>query len=203
MQEFANVLVVNPGERLTHWHDVFPLSFIVTFGDDIQDQSAIFWFKLDGMDDAEKQIDEFISRYHPEKLIVLANIPVLSEALMVLGKGARAYVNAYAGPDTLLQIADVVGNGGLWLGEDLMQLFVLNIAKNQQLDAGAVDKNWKDKVSAREIEIVEEVLKGASNKVIAKDLNISERTVKAHLTSIYEKLAVKDRLQLVLKTSLK
>jgi DNA-binding NarL/FixJ family response regulator len=41
-------------------------------------------------------------------------------------------------------------------------------------------------------------VKGLSNKLVARELNIGERTVKAHLTSIFEKLGVKDRLKLVL-----
>lgn len=54
-----------------------------------------------------------------------------------------------------------------------------------------------DCLTKRELEIAKLIAKGSSNKTVAKALDITERTVKAHLTSIFEKLKVKDRLQLV------
>jgi DNA-binding NarL/FixJ family response regulator len=55
-----------------------------------------------------------------------------------------------------------------------------------------------DKLTAREYEVALEVGYGANNKEIAEKLAVSERTVKAHLTSIFEKLALRDRVQLAL-----
>lgn len=48
-------------------------------------------------------------------------------------------------------------------------------------------------LTAREIEVVEELVKGSSNKIIASDLRISENTVKLHITRIMQKLEAKDR----------
>ncbi|HEX2996072.1 MAG TPA: response regulator transcription factor [Anaerolineales bacterium] len=56
-----------------------------------------------------------------------------------------------------------------------------------------------DPLSAREIEILRLVATGASNKEIAESLVIAEGTVKNHLTSIFSKLDVKDRMQAVIK----
>ncbi len=56
-----------------------------------------------------------------------------------------------------------------------------------------------DPLTDRELEILQWVAKGASNKEIADGLVISEGTVKNHLTKILTKLDVKDRLQAVLK----
>ena len=47
--------------------------------------------------------------------------------------------------------------------------------------------------------MVVEVAKGATNKEVARALDITERTVKAHLGSAFGKLGVRDRLQLVLR----
>ncbi|MES9812798.1 MAG: helix-turn-helix transcriptional regulator [Candidatus Thiodiazotropha sp.] len=52
------------------------------------------------------------------------------------------------------------------------------------------------KLTDREREIAQLVGSGDSNKVIAKKLDITERTVKAHLSSIFRKTSTKDRLQL-------
>ncbi len=54
-------------------------------------------------------------------------------------------------------------------------------------------------LSAREAQVARTVLAGRSNKEVAAQLFISERTVKAHLGAVFEKLGVRDRLQLVLR----
>jgi len=56
-------------------------------------------------------------------------------------------------------------------------------------------------LSARETQVARSVQAGRSNKEVAALMFISERTVKAHLGTIFEKLGVRDRLQLVLRLS--
>jgi len=54
-------------------------------------------------------------------------------------------------------------------------------------------------LTPRERDVAIEVAHGATNKEVAQRLNITERTVKAHLGAVFEKLGVRDRLQLVLE----
>ena len=54
-------------------------------------------------------------------------------------------------------------------------------------------------LTARELSVAEMVASGSNNREIASDLEITERTVKAHLTAIFEKLGVRDRVQLAIK----
>ena len=54
------------------------------------------------------------------------------------------------------------------------------------------------KLSAREIEVLQLVVAGLANKAIARRLGITERTVKAHLTSVFQQLHVNDRTQAAL-----
>ena len=56
-------------------------------------------------------------------------------------------------------------------------------------------------LSEREVQVARMVAAGASNKEIASRLAITERTVKAHLAASFEKLAVRDRLQLALRVN--
>jgi DNA-binding CsgD family transcriptional regulator len=55
----------------------------------------------------------------------------------------------------------------------------------------------EDKLSPREREVVKWVMKGSSNKEIARELFLSEATVKKHLSNIFEKLGIKNRVQLI------
>ena len=56
-------------------------------------------------------------------------------------------------------------------------------------------------LSDREAQVAKFVAQGANNREIAQALQISERTVKAHLSAIFEKLGVRDRLQLSLRVN--
>jgi two-component system, NarL family, nitrate/nitrite response regulator NarL len=56
-----------------------------------------------------------------------------------------------------------------------------------------------DDLTSRELMVAEQVAHGASNREIAVALEITERTVKAHLSAIFDKLGVRDRVQLALR----
>lgn len=127
-------------------------------------------------------------------LVVLSNVPDDDEGLAVLEAGAAGYTNALAVPEVLRQVAAVVENGGLWVGPALLQRLLAAMAAR----SAKINNNHLDKLSAREKEVALAVAGGASNKEIARRLEISERTVKAHLTAAFERLGVRDRLQLSL-----
>lgn len=57
--------------------------------------------------------------------------------------------------------------------------------------------HYVSKLSSRESQVVDLVCMGHSNKKVAQELNIREKTVKFHLTNIYKKLNVKSRVQLL------
>lgn len=127
-------------------------------------------------------------------LVVLSNVPNDDEGLSVLEAGASGYIGALAVAETLLQVATVVENGGLWVGPELM----LRLVKALSTHTTQMNTATLDKLSVREKEVALAVAAGASNKEVAQQLNITERTVKAHLTAIFERLEVRDRLQLSL-----
>ena len=62
----------------------------------------------------------------------------------------------------------------------------------------ATGTNHLDHLTPREREIVHQVAGGASNKEIANRLNVTEATIKAHLTAVFRKLGLSDRLHLAL-----
>lgn len=126
-------------------------------------------------------------------VVVLSNILRDEEGLAVLEAGAAGYTSALAVADVLRQIEAVVTNGGIWVGPDLMRRLLLALGR------GKVRPHASDRLaqlSPREREVAMAVAAGATNKEVAQKLAITERTVKAHLSRVFEILNIRDRLQL-------
>ena len=111
-------------------------------------------------------------------------------------RGALGYCHSHAGPAMLHQVATVVSNQGLWVGPSLLNRLI-RAAQEKAPETAEADVALED-LSPREREVAELVGTGATNKEIARKLDITERTVKAHLSAVFTKLKVRDRLQLVL-----
>jgi DNA-binding NarL/FixJ family response regulator len=93
-----------------------------------------------------------------------------------------------------------VQNGGLWIGQEMLRRLVGGTSRI--LGARSVEQRkneWSSVLSDRETQVARLVASGASNREIAGKLSITERTVKAHLSAVFEKLGLRDRLQLTLR----
>ena len=121
------------------------------------------------------------------------NIDELREALEA---GARGYIDALSNVDTLKQVANSISENAMWLPATLVARMVSTLSSViKQQESSNVDLNV---LTDREREVTSLILKGASNKEVARQLDITERTVKAHLTSIFSKLGARDRMHLML-----
>jgi DNA-binding NarL/FixJ family response regulator len=133
-------------------------------------------------------------------LVLLADEPDEEEALIALSAGASGYCNGHAAPAVLGQVALAVGNGGIWVGQNLMRRLLAatsrGLASTPRMPGH--EAAWRERLTAREQETAILVAQGASNKEIARRLDITERTVKAHVGAILEKLGARDRLRLSL-----
>ncbi len=137
------------------------------------------------------------------RVVLLSSAPQPQEGLEAINAGVRGYTHNYAVPALLKEVALVVEHGGLWVGPDLLQRLVGStqtaLASRSAPAANPTGQDALAALSAREAEVARAVSAGHSNREVADLLNISERTVKAHLGMVFEKLAVRDRLQLVLR----
>ncbi|MDR1934125.1 MAG: response regulator transcription factor [Candidatus Accumulibacter sp.] len=131
-------------------------------------------------------------------LIVLADEPDEEEALAALAGGASGYCNGHAAPAVLARVAQAVANGGLWVGQGLMQRLLAATSRGLAAASKGGPAAWRERLTAREQETALLLSQGASNKEIARYMNITERTVKAHVGAMLEKLGARDRLQLAL-----
>ena len=132
-------------------------------------------------------------------IVALSDVLTDNQGLDALSAGASGYCNAHAAPDVLRQVAATALSGGLWVGQWLLEKLLarLALAAAEKFTPPATSA-WARGLTEREIEVARAVAKGASNKEIANGLDITERTVKAHLGSVFEKLKLRDRLQLTL-----
>lgn len=105
--------------------------------------------------------------------------------------GASAYVLKSASKEELLQAVRAVHAGSGFLQAEITKPLLQRLALESKHGAG------KGAPSARELQVLELVGEGKSNKEIATALSISDETVKTHLRNLYEKLGVSDRAQAV------
>jgi len=129
-------------------------------------------------------------------VIVLSKLTSLAEMQKALEAGARGYIEVLANPVQLGQAADTVSQGALWIAAPMLSR-LLGILSGA-LPEPQIPPEWQEKLSRREIEVAEAVATGITNREVAEQLHITVRTVKEHLTSIFSKLGIHDRLALVL-----
>ena len=134
------------------------------------------------------------------KIILLTSHPDEKEGIAALKAGARGYCDREIAPVLLGKALDVVQKGEIWVGRKLIPhlLEELTALTGQQKESPAHLDSRLDRITKREREIAHLLSAGASNKEIAKKLNVTERTVKAHLTAVFRKLGLSGRLQLAL-----
>ncbi len=133
------------------------------------------------------------------KIIVLSSANDEKEAIRALKAGALGYCNKDIDPSLLRKVVNVVQKGEVWVGRKTISRFLTeltSLAESHQEDFPVSAEVYLNYLTPREQQIALLIGNGAHNKEIAGRLNISERTVKAHLTAIFQKLQIPDRLRL-------
>jgi DNA-binding NarL/FixJ family response regulator len=185
------------GDLLPRWREAFP-DAVPAAKVSRGDTPRIVWLRLASAVPVATQIQAVRQQYPDAALVVLGDTPSDEEALDCFAAGARGYCNTHAVPELLRRVADVVLQGGLWIGETLMQRLLQGTARMPIPAPADAPPDWAALLTERERQVATAVAEGASNKEIARQLGITERTVKAHTGAIFEKLGVRDRMQLSL-----
>lgn len=203
-----DIFVSTLPKLISGWAEAFPEALLVK---DVLEVSSnleivasyssalIFWLHIDNSqkDFLPAAIATVLQSYPDAKVVVLANTPSHAETLQVLSAGAMGYAHAYSAPEMLKEIRTVINHGGIWLGQQLLKRLIESSVKLTGNRSELVEE-LLGRLTKREKEVAIEASKGLSNKEIARALKITERTVKAHLAKSFERIGVKDRLQLAL-----
>ena len=130
------------------------------------------------------------------KVILIINDDYNENMLInAIRSGVRGYLLKNADSSRLVKAIKAVNDGELWVERKMMIKVIEAFSSPRR---GAKDGRSIYDLTETETRVVKLVLGGGSNKDIAKNLYLSEKTVKFHLYKIFKKLSVKNRSELIL-----
>lgn len=195
-----DIFVCPNGMMLDNWKKAFPNALVTSsLKTTPRNEPVLFWVHADAnnKDWLDETMVELAHKFKGFKVVVLANTPNQPDALAVMTRGGVGYCHAYSASSMLKELRTVVMHGGIWLGPELLQTLIGATRKLVHNSSERVTQALS-LLTTREKQVALEAAEGSSNKEIARSLDITERTVKAHISAILEKLNIKDRLQLAL-----
>jgi len=130
------------------------------------------------------------------RMVFASSRPNDAEGLAAIEAGCSGYCHAFASIEQLTQVLDVVESGELWVGRAILNRLLRAVDHASKAPAAP---GWAAGLTEREQEVAQRAALGESNADIAAALDITERTVKSHLSAVFEKIGVADRLQLALR----
>jgi DNA-binding NarL/FixJ family response regulator len=147
------------------------------------------------------QVARMLRADHPQMgIISLTAYHETAQVLHVMRGGASAYCPKDIRPEALVRVIRAVAGGAYVVEGEIMDRRTLDHWLTAQINAmnGTYTIDAEEHyipLSPRELEILQAVTQGLSNKEISQKLGISNQTVKNHMTSILKKLNVEDRTQ--------
>lgn len=132
------------------------------------------------------EITEMMKKSYPEvKILVLTSYVDDEHVISAIDKGADGYEMKDVEPDQLIKTIKKVLSGDKTIHPQAQSV----------IEAVSKKPHFTNKLSKRESEVLAEMTKGKTNKEIAESLFVSEKTIKTHVSHIFNKLQVTDRTQ--------
>ena len=138
---------------------------------------------------------EQILARHPSTGVLVVTMFADDDAVFAaMRSGARGYIVKGAGQDEIERAVRAVANGEVILGPPIAQ----RAAALFTVRAAAASSPFPE-LTEREVEVLDLLARGLDNHAIARRLNIAEKTVRNHVSSVFTKLQVPDRPQAIVK----
>jgi two-component system nitrate/nitrite response regulator NarL len=133
-------------------------------------------------------------------VIVIENYPECEVDQHLLFKaGAHGFCKSDISEPLLQKAVELVLDGDYWVQRKLITQVISDMAAEKSANLNSnFDRTLVSTLTPRELQVAKLVHMGENNKSIARELDISERTVKAHLSAIFRKLDIENRLNLAL-----
>jgi len=139
-----------------------------------------------------KKIKAYGSKTKIIMLTVYDDVEYISQSVNL---GANGYVLKDSDSDTLIKTIKIVNEGGSYIQPTLATQLIKHMTNEKK---NTNDKKLLELLTRRELIVMKEISSGLNNKSISKKLNISEKTVKNHVSSILKKLELQDRTQVAI-----
>lgn len=154
-------------------------------------------------DSGIQEISELRSLQPKMRIVILAKKINPKDEIGAVLFGAKAFCNHDTPPQTFIKIIKAVLKDEVWVDRLFVTRLLAEIEDISHLRKDSTENidSAISKLTPRESQIANYIAGGESNKSISELLNISERTVKAHLGVIFRKMGLNDRLQLALYIS--
>jgi DNA-binding NarL/FixJ family response regulator len=146
--------------------------------------------KMPGMKGTDV-IEDLLARRIPARTLVLTSVTDPAAAQAAIQAGASGFLYKDVDPDALVRAIRSVHDGNLLLSPEAADTVI-----HRGADRGAT--GGLAALTSREREVLEHITRGRSNREIARALNVAEKTVKTHVSSVLAKLGVQDRTQAAL-----
>ena len=135
--------------------------------------------------------------------LIMVDTPLLPEddQVALFKLGVHGFCQRDITSELLLKAVNAVVCGELWMPRALITRIIDDLTRDgtqETRERVASGDSVTSCLTPRELEVARMVHKGGNNKTIARKLDISERTVKAHLSSIFRKLNIENRLHLAI-----
>lgn len=130
----------------------------------------------------------------PQKVVILERVPEVLTGKMLLSHGVKAYGNTSMLAMHFEAMLATVEQGKVWTYPELTAALV----KREESLSAQAEELLEHRLTEQEKNVVMAILEGLTNDAIAHKLGVTTRTVKAHISAIFAKLHVNDRVSLIL-----
>lgn len=173
-----------------------PLVAVVAPLEEHLDNTAIEYLIIDWDSSRRLGILEGIRRKRPNLRMVVIG-PENSDQIVMdtIIAGARAYLDLGAGPRMVRQALDVVIAGSIWAPRKLLSKLIDRLLSGDETNL----TSNRPRLTSREEQVLQLLLLARSNREIALELGIEERTVKAHVGKLMRKVGAENRIELSMR----
>jgi two-component system, NarL family, nitrate/nitrite response regulator NarL len=199
----SKILLISEQEIvIDKWQPLLALDYLIEvakqFDFELWENYALIILDASYIDDNTFELSNI--KQMSTRILIFGNLWSEEKQVSVLVAGAAGYCDSAAPTSVVLKAVESILQGDIWVQRHLITKVIGSLVKlTTSPSAPAVPKNPNTALaclSTRELDVARLIRQGVNNKDIASTLFISERTVKAHLTSIFTKLNVTSRLHL-------